>query len=125
MARTLFTLEQANAILPTLRPLLEEMAAARAKIVEAEPDLWPVLEKAIGNGGSKKAGKVLVYFEIVQRSVKAVTELGIEIKDIETGLIDFPSERDGRVVYLCWRLGEGDIAFWHDIDSGFAGRQPL
>jgi hypothetical protein len=125
MAQQLFTLQQANAMLPTLRPLLEETAAARAKIVEAEPDLWPVLEKAIGNGGSKKAGQVLVYFEVVQRNVKAITGLGIEIKDIESGLIDFPAERDGRVVYLCWRLGEGDIAFWHDLDTGFSGRQPL
>jgi hypothetical protein len=125
MPRHLFTLEQANALIPSLRPILEECAAARAKIVEAEPELWPVLEKALNNGGSKKAGQVLVHFEIVQRNVKALTELGIEVKDIGTGLIDFPCDRDGRVVYLCWRLGEDDIAYWHELDDGFAGRQPL
>lgn len=125
MPRHLFTLEQANALIPSLRPILEETATARAKIVEAEPELWPVLEKGINNGGSKKAGQVLVHFEVVQRNVKALTELGIEVKDIGTGLIDFPCERDGRVVYLCWRLGEDDIAYWHELDDGFAGRQPL
>jgi len=125
MTRRLFTLAEANALLPGLRPLLEEMAAARQKIVEAEPELWPIIEKALGNGGGKKAGAMLVHFEAVQRNLQAITDLGVEIKDIATGLIDFPSDRDGRIVYLCWRLGEDDIAFWHDLDAGFAGRQSL
>lgn len=125
MSRRLFTLAEAQALLPTLRPMLEAMAAARQKIVEAEPELWPILEKAIGNGGGQKAGAMLAHFEVVQRNLQAIADLGVEIKDIATGLIDFPSDRDGRIVYLCWRLGEGDIAFWHDLDAGFAGRQPL
>ncbi|MBM4421786.1 MAG: DUF2203 family protein [Chloroflexi bacterium] len=125
MARRLFTLDEANALLPTLRPMLMEMVEARKKIVEAEPDLWPVLEKAMGNGGGKKAGAVLPHFEIIQRNVQTITGLGIEIKDIGAGLIDFPAEREGRVVYLCWRLGEASVAHWHELDAGFAGRQPL
>jgi hypothetical protein len=59
------------------------------------------------------------------RAVEELTALGIEIKSLETGLIDFPALRDGRVVLLCWRLGEARIAWWHEIDTGFAGRSPL
>jgi hypothetical protein len=125
MAQRLFTLSEAQALLPQVRQLLRALLEAREKIVEAQPELWPILEKAVGNGGGKKAGEMLRYFEVIQRNAQAIQELGIEIKDINTGLIDFPSDRDGRVVYLCWRYGEGDIAYWHELDSGFAGRQPL
>lgn len=125
MAQRLFTLEEAQALIPQVREILKAVLEAREKIVDAQPELWPVLEKAVGNGGGKKAGEMLRYFEVIQRNVQAIEKLGIEIKDINTGLIDFPSDRDGRVVYLCWRYGEGDIAFWHELDSGFAGRQPL
>ncbi len=125
MERRLFTLTEANALLPQLRRTLQTLLDARQKIIDAQPELWPVLEKAMNNGGSKKAGEMLKYFEQVQRNAQAIQELGIEIKDINTGLVDFPAERDGRVVYLCWRYGEGDIEYWHELDAGFAGRQPL
>ena len=125
MARRLFTLEEANALLPSIQPLLEKAMEARQKIVEVQPELWPILEKSVNNGGAKKAGAVLVHFEVIQRVVERITEQGIEIKDINTGLIDFPSERDGREVYLCWHLGESEIGYWHELDAGFAGRQPL
>ena len=125
MERRLFTLTEANTLLPQLRRMLQTLLDARQKIIDAQPELWPVLEKAMGNGGSKKAGEMLKYFEQVQRNAQAIQELGIEIKDINTGLVDFPSERDGRVVYLCWRYGEDDIEYWHELDAGFAGRQPL
>ena len=125
MERRLFTLTEANTLLPQLRRMLQTLLDARQKIIDAQPELWPVLEKAMGNGGSKKAGEMLKYFEQVQRNAQAIQELGIEIKDINTGLVDFPSERDGRVVYLCWRYGEGDIEYWHELDAGFTGRQPL
>ena len=125
MERRLFTLTEANALLPQLRRTLQTLLDARQKIIDAQPELWPVLEKAMSNGGSKKAGEMLKYFEQVQRNAQAIQELGIEIKDINTGLVDFPAERDGRVVYLCWRYGEGDIEYWHELDAGFAGRQPL
>ena len=121
----LFTVDEANALLPTLRPLLIDILQARQNIVAAQPELWPVLEKAVNNGGSKKAGAVLADFEVIQRNVKAIQELGIEIKDINIGLVDFPAERAGREVYLCWRFDEPRVTHWHDLDSGFSGRQPL
>ena len=125
MPNRYFTLEEANAALPGLRALVAPMLAARERIVAAQPELWPVLEKAASNGGSAKATAVLDDFETLRRSVKAIEGLGIVLKDINTGLVDFLSERDGRDVYLCWRFDEPKVAFWHDLEAGFAGRQPL
>jgi hypothetical protein len=120
-----YTLEEANALLPTLRPVVAQMLAARQRIIDAQPQLWPVLEKAIGNGGSRKAGAVLADFQKVEQSLKTIERLGLHLKDINTGLIDFLSRRDGREVYLCWRYDEPSVAHWHDLDAGFAGRQTL
>jgi hypothetical protein len=120
-----FTVEEANALLPKLRPIVADLLAARQRIVDAQPEVWPMLEKAVGNGGSKKAGAVLADFEIVQKNVKDIEAMGLELKDVNTGLIDFRSEREGREVYLCWRYDEPRVAHWHDLDAGFAGRQPL
>jgi len=125
MRHRYFTAEEANALLPTLRPLVAEMVAARDRIAAAEPDLWPVLEKAVGNGGSKKAGAMLADFEKVQKKAKAIQAMGIQVKDINTGLVDFLARRDGRDVLLCWKYDEPSVAHWHDLDSGFAGRRPL
>jgi hypothetical protein len=125
MSPRYFTVEEANALLPTLRPIVREMLEARQRIVDAQPDLWPMLEKAVGNGGSQKAGSVLADFEKVQRAVKAVEALGLHLKDLNTGLLDFLSEREGRVVYLCWRYDEPRVAYWHDLEAGFAGRKPI
>jgi hypothetical protein len=93
--------------------------------VDAQPELWPVLEKAAGNGGSPKASAVLADFQQVQHAVKAIDQMGIELKDVNTGLVDFLAQREGREVYLCWRYNEPTVAFWHDLEAGFAGRQPL
>lgn len=120
-----YTPEEANAALPQVRAIVAGMLAARQRIVQAQPEIWPVLEKAVGNGGSAKAAAVLADFEAVQRAVRALNALEIEIKDINTGLLDFRARRDGRDVYLCWRYDEPRVGFWHEIEAGFAGRQPL
>jgi hypothetical protein len=125
MPKRYFTVEEANATLPTLRPLVAKLLAARQRIVDARPELWPVLEKAAGNGGSDKATAVLADFQQVQHSVKTIVAMGIELKDANTGLVDFLAKRDGRDVYLCWRYDEPAVAHWHDLEAGFAGRQPL
>jgi hypothetical protein len=61
----------------------------------------------------------------LQTLIEELDEIGVELKGIDEGLVDFPSERDGRVINLCWRMGEETIAWWHELDTGFAGRQPL
>ena len=120
-----FTVAEANALLPRVKAVISDLLDARQRILDAQPDLWPVLEKALGNGGSKKAGELLVEFERIESSVHALSEMGCILKDINSGLVDFPTIRNGREVLLCWRYDEPEVGFWHDAEAGFAGRQPL
>ena len=120
-----FTVAEANALLPEVRRTVASMLEARQQIVAARPEVWPVLEQALGNGGSKKAGELIFEFEKVQAGAQRLSALGLFLKDINTGLVDFMSKRDGREVYLCWRYDEPAVAHWHDLEAGFAGRQPL
>jgi hypothetical protein len=120
-----FTVEEANALLPRLKSLLEQMLAARQRIVDSRQTWQPVLEKAQGNGGGAQAKELFLDTNRIQLTLEQVNGLGIIIKDVDTGLVDFPHLRNGTEVYLCWRLGEPKVAYWHDIDSGFAGRQSL
>lgn len=125
MAPRLFTVDEANALLPRLRPLLEQLFTIRQRALALQPDVWPMLENAVGNGGNRKAGDLLHLFQDFERIVEDIQSTGCLLKDVERGLIDFPSIRGGRQVFLCWAYGEKEVTFWHDIEAGFAGRQPL
>jgi len=120
-----FTLDEANALLGELRPLIAKMLQVRQELLDLQPELEPVLRKVLGNGGNQVASQAAVYFEELGELVDRIQASGVELKDINSGLLDFRSLRGGREVYLCWRYGEDKISFWHDIDAGFAGRQPL
>src|SRR5574342_624399 len=105
MARTfshLFTLEEANALLVTLNPLVEEMMRSRARLLELQPALEPVLQQMLGNGGSRATGELLVVFERLRSALRAIEATGVVVKDMQTGLADFPSKRGEAVVFLCW-----------------------
>ena len=121
----LFTLDEANDLLTTLRPLVDEMVVCRARLVGLQPSLEPVLQKLLGNGGSKATGELLQVFERLRTAIRAIEATGVIVKDIHTGLIDFPSRRSDKTVFLCWRQGEPAVAYWHDLETGFASRQPL
>ncbi|MCC7104571.1 MAG: DUF2203 domain-containing protein [Chloroflexi bacterium] len=130
MPRT-FTLEEARALLPALRELLEQAIAARGTLERAAEASRRLEQRARGNGhGDHDAS---TSFErdsqqataSFQAAVRDIAELGVELKALNAGLVDFPSLREGRVVYLCWKLDEPDLAFWHPFETGFAGRQPL
>lgn len=120
-----FTLSEANETLNTIRPLVDEIQAIRQKVLSSQPEIWSALEKSVGNGGNRSLSLLIQDFEQLDALVHSILELGILIKDINIGLLDFPALREGREVYLCWQLGEGEIAFWHEVDSGYAGRQPI
>jgi hypothetical protein len=120
-----FTLKEANALLEELRSLVGKMLQVRQKLLDLQPELEPVLRKVLGNGGNQVASQAAEFFEELRVLVERIQASGVELKDVNSGLLDFRSLRDGREVYLCWRYGEDDIGFWHDIDAGFAGRQPL
>ena len=120
-----FTLSEANETLNAIRPLVDEIQAIRQKVLSSQPEIWSALEKSVGNGGNRSLSLLIQDFEQLDALVHSILELGILIKDINIGLLDFPALREGREVYLCWQLGEGEIAFWHEVDSGYAGRQPI
>ena len=121
----LFTLEQANQLLQTLRPLVDHLVATRDQIVTIRPELDSGVQKALGNGASKATGELLKLFRRIERLIKEVHSYGVLVKDVDQGLLDFPAEKDGRVVFLCWKHGEASIGHWHDLDAGFGGRKPL
>lgn len=122
----IFTVDEANAALPQLTQLLQQVYSARQAIMAAKPELWPVLKQSIGNGGSRQAAELLPHFERLQAATKSIEDMGVLLKDLDQGLVDFLHRRaDGREVYLCWRLGEEAVAYWHDLQAGFAGRQRL
>ena len=120
-----FTLPEANQALTVIRPLIEEVQAIRSKILENQPEAWTAIEKSVGNGGSRALSAIVQDFEKLDALVHRILDTGVVIKDINIGLLDFPALKDGREVYLCWQYGEQDIAFWHEIDAGYAGRQPI
>jgi hypothetical protein len=120
-----FTLEQARATLEIIRPLVAEIMAIRQSILDQEPEVWPVVAKAAGNGGSKVASQLAQEFGRLDQAIREILATGALLKDINLGLVDFPAMQDGREIYLCWKHGEETIAFWHEIDAGFSGRQPL
>jgi hypothetical protein len=120
-----FTLAGANAALQIIRPLMEKIRVVRKKILEQKPEVWPVIEKAAGNGGSKAASLLMEDFEQLDQYVHQIQETGAILKDINLGLLDFSAWREDHEVYLCWKYGEQDIEYWHEIGDGFAGRRPI
>lgn len=125
MALKTFTVEEANAYIPQLEELLSEMQAVREKIVANAHALETVIAHAPNNGGSRAASEYLLLLQRFNVAHTMLTEIGCELKDLNLGLVDFPSYRDGTLVYLCWKRGEARIEYWHAIDAGVAGRQPL
>jgi len=121
----LFTVEEANELLPDLRRLMAGLDRTRSRLRQLEPEARRAAERATESGGTPFG---IEYAAVVARSLvltQQVLGLGVEIKDFEQGLCDFPHLRGGRIVYLCWKKGEPRIEWWHDVEAGFAGRQPL
>lgn len=132
----LFTVEEANQLLPRIQPLLGDIRDAIAEMREAEAQVSVLvqqhkeehLDQATNPDRAHYWGlvkKTRALEEQVQNLLDDVRFLGAEVKDIDLGLIDFRHQRGGEVVYLCWRLGEASIGYWHDLKTGFAGRRPI
>ena len=124
MDERLFNIDEANALLPTLRPLLERLQEVQQRL--ADDDLLQRLRSAAaGNGGGAAAREVMATGDEFGRITAEIESLGVVVRDPASGLVDFPAERDGDAIYLCWRVEEDRVGHWHDRDSGFMGRQPL
>lgn len=120
-----FSLEQANQLLEVITPLVTQMLSARNKILKLQPKLETVLNKAVNNGGSLISGEALNAFEALKDVIYKIQQYDVFVKDVNSGLIDFPSMRDGEVVFLCWQYGEKQIKYWHELEDGFQGRKPV
>lgn len=119
-----FTLEEANELLAGLKPLLRQLRDAKNELTDEE--IHEVLSDAApGNGGGEAGKQVGIAFLEVRRRLAALEEGGIVLRDIDRGLVDFPSILDGREVFLCWELGEDEVGYWHELSSGYLGREPL
>lgn len=127
----MFTLEEARALLPRLRDLLARLIAASEQAQPLRNSLQAIQRATAGNGHvpddrvAERRRELERLGALIEGAVNELQELGIELKDLARGLVDFPSLREGEVIYLCWMNGEDDIEYWHDLDSGFAGRRPL
>ncbi len=120
-----FTPREANEKLDVIRPIIQEMMQIGDKIREHQPELWSAVEKSAGNGGNPMLSKLLKDFDRLDLLLHQIQDMGITVKDLQVGLIDFPAWHVDHEVYLCWKYGENDIQFWHEIEEGFAGRQMI
>ena len=125
----LFTVEQANRTLPLVRKIVDDVVQQHRRWREAILELDLVASSNRGEEPSERARALERTVQSLAREIdgykREMEDLGIQLKDPRLGLVDFPSEMNGRPVLLCWRLGEAEVQFWHDVDSGYAGRQPL
>ena len=123
----LFTIEEANTLLASVRPIIESIQRSHRRISSFETVAKRASEGAESGGGGMLQGPQYARLLLeVSFGAGQLESLGVQLKDYSQGLIDFPSLREGRVVLLCWKADEGDrVEWWHDVEAGFAGRQPL
>jgi len=125
MGERIFTLAEAQSLLPRLRSLLTEIGKEWSRVRELNPDVQKARDNAPFDGHSRSGVQYVESVSQLMFWIHQIKDMGVLLKDADRGLCDFPYMREGRVVYLCWQLGEDQIEYWHDIETGFAGREPL
>lgn len=132
MVERMFTWEEANGLVPWLEERFQAMSPLRAELVRQQEELLSLLRRRRNNGHSSSEEDISETQRVVsqltrrlQDAVAEITNRGILVRDIGRGLVDFPADRNGDTVYLCWQRGEPTIDWWHPTDTGFGGRQPL
>lgn len=120
-----FTVEEANELLPTIEPLLAEVLERRARVVRSRDTIEPILDDLHSNVGGPVASEMVREFVIIERLLEQIQSHGCFVKDMNAGLVDFLAKIDGRDVYLCWRYGESEVAHYHELHTGYNGRQPV
>lgn len=119
-----YTVEEANSLLPSIKPLLRKLRDAKDQLTDSEAH--EVLSDASAtNGGGEPGRQVGEAFLEIRALLGTLEEAGIVVRDIDRGLIDFPAIRGGEEVYLCWEMGEDAVEHWHDLESGYRGRREL
>jgi len=128
----IFTPDEANATLSELRPIVERMVEHRRNLAAAQARQAELVTSIAGNGGDLVPSDLREAAAAIEDEAKAlsacidlVNDAGVQIKSLEEGLLDFPARRGDEDVLLCWKLGEDEVAYWHGLEEGFAGRKPL
>jgi hypothetical protein len=128
----LFTPAEANSALTEVRPVAERLVAVRERMRELERSQGELATAIGGNGGGYAASDLSAaqaeltgLTDAAIACVEKLEELGVTVKDLDLGLLDFPGRRDGVDVELCWHVGEEAVAFWHEVGEGYAGRKPI
>ncbi|HEX2069186.1 MAG TPA: DUF2203 domain-containing protein [Actinomycetota bacterium] len=117
-----YTAEEANALLPSLRTALHNIRHARQVVLSGGER---IRRTAPLNGGGEQGKEFWDAMQTLRREIEGLNQQDIVLRDPESGLVDFPARREGEEIFLCWRLDEDRVAYWHGPDTGFAGRQPL
>ncbi len=128
-----FTLDEAQSLLPVLESLLKRAIESKNAADQVESDLADLAQRIYLAGGmyidaaqvAKQRTEMDVHLQRMRETIAEIDAIGVQVKDIETGLLDFPCRIDDEVVLLCWRMGEPSIEHWHTVESGFKGRQPV
>ena len=128
-----FTLDEAQSLLPVLESLLKRAMEDRRSAESVESDLTGLAQRIYLSGGmkvntanvSKQRAEVEEHLKRARENVAEIDAIGVQVKDLDSGLLDFPCRVDDEVVLLCWRMGEPAIEHWHPVDSGFKDRQPV
>lgn len=128
-----FTIDEAQSLLPVLESLLKRAIEGKRAAQEVEAKLTELGRRIYLAGGMRvnvaEAGRMRTemegHLQIVKESISEIDAIGVQVKDLDSGLLDFPCRIDDEVVLLCWRMGESAIEHWHTIEAGFQGRQPV
>jgi hypothetical protein len=128
-----FTIDEAQSLLPVLESLLKRAIEGKQAAEKVETDLAELARRIYLSGGmrvdvasvAKQRAELEAHVKLARESVSEIDSIGVQVKDLEAGLLDFPYRLDDQVVLLCWRMGESSIEHWHTVESGFQGRQPL
>ncbi len=121
----LFTLAEATALIPKLESFLSKAKDGRSILIHTKDEITKACAKAEYGGGSVVGPRYVTALENMHENIGNIQEMGVIVKDLELGLCDFPYLLDGRIVYLCWKLGEDKIEWWHEITTGFSERQAI
>lgn len=124
MPEKFYTVDEANALVPTLKPLLERIRDTQQALAE-DKTVAAVREKASHNGGGLPGRHLSELARTLERDLHQLQEWGIVLRDPSIGLIDFFHQRKGQTVFLCWKLGEAQVEWWHPVETGIAGRERL
>jgi hypothetical protein len=128
-----FTLDEAQSLVPVLESLLKRAIEAKQAADAVESELSDLARRIYLSGGmrvdtakvARQRAEIETHLKLARESIAEIDSIGVQVKDIDAGLLDFPCNLDGEVVLLCWRMGETSIEHWHTMESGFQGRQPI